>query len=94
MSIFITTLLLFVIDSQFDHPMTEWTYWSRDQPHAIIMMSWGDKNIQVFASKPTLDQYHIDQLMPEPNIGTFQSNNVGKKSSVCCGYYKEFSLGL
>ena len=46
------------------------------------MISWGDKNIQVFASKPTLDQYHIDQLMPEPNIGTFQSNNVGKKSSV------------
>ena len=32
------------------------------------MISWGDKNIQVFASKPTLDQYHIDQLMTEPNI--------------------------
>ena len=34
----------------------------------MIMISWGDKNTQVFASKPTLDQYHIDQLMTEPNV--------------------------
>ena len=45
----------------------------------MIMISWGDKNIQVFASKPTLDQYHIDQLMTEPNIGTFLCSVVGKK---------------